>query len=355
MSFGNPNQLFMSVRLIIAVLFMLGGLFPVQVMYGQHTIYFSGDSVIKTRVVLISTDTLYLEQPNQLVKFSNSAVDLIFDNQGNYLTKFELLSNNQETRDYIGLFIKLALLPSNVAQNRVILKSGIQLSQPIDSISRDTLFLPNNRKIAKGDISVIIFKDGTHQTFDKSSKVARVLFDIRTSQKNTLPELDKKRLGQYQQKALSRVDEFGLYLQRIANKELDADEKDKAIDEACKLFLEDAVIEVSSKKTGKVTPYKIRDYLTRLKLLPHYGNVQISWTDINYVEEMKQTIDGNYMGTIRGAQRFVGYSSTGKVLYSDITNKEVQVQLKSYSKIVDGRPNRDWEVLLGSIGVVLTQ
>lgn len=342
-------------RPTVPVRLMLCCVFFSQLLYGQHTIYTSGDSVIQTRLVLITADTLYFEEYNQLVKYPNSAIDLIFDNKGNYLTKFELLSNNRETRDYIGLFIKLALPPKNQAEDRIVLKSGVQLSQPIDSLSRDTLYFPANKKISKEEISVIIFKDGTHQTFDKSLKVARVLFDIQTAQMNNLPELDKVQLKQYQQKALAKVDEFGLFVQRIANKELDADEKDKAIDEACKLFLEDAMIEVSSKKTGKVSSYKIREYLTRLKLLPRYGNIQLSWSDINYVEELKQTADGNYTGKIRGTQRFVGYSSAGKVLYSDVTSKEVQVQLKSYSKIVDGRPNRDWEVLLGSIGVVLTQ
>ncbi len=155
----------------------------------------------------------------------------------------------------------------------------------------------------------------------------------------------------YREKALRRVDDFSSYLNVITDKSLPSDEKDKAIEQAAKLFLPSATIEVTSVKRPGKRNYPIREYLTRLKLLP-YGSASIEWNEVQYVKELKQEADGNYYGTISGQQTFTGYGADGKkVMYSDVTQKNVKVKLQSYQKVIDGQEQFNWDVLLGNIGV----
>lgn len=165
------------------------------------------------------------------------------------------------------------------------------------------------------------------------------------------PILNEEEYKEYSRKAIQKVEEFGNYLSVIADKTKDADEKDKAIEQAVKLFIPNSTIEVSSVNRSNKNKYKVRDYLTRLKLLS-YGAVKLEWTDIEYVSELKQEADGNYYGLIKGQQSFIGYSEDGKqAIYSDVTQKNVRVKLQSYQKLVEGVEQSNWEVLLGNVGV----
>lgn len=155
----------------------------------------------------------------------------------------------------------------------------------------------------------------------------------------------------YREKALRKVDEFSSYLNIITDKSLPSDEKDKAIEQAAKLFLASARIEVTSANRPGKRSFSIREYLGRLKLLP-YGSASIEWNEVQYIKELKQEADGNYYGMISGQQTFTGYGADGKkVMYSDVTQKNVKVKLESYQKIIDGQEQFNWDVLLGNIGV----
>jgi hypothetical protein len=166
------------------------------------------------------------------------------------------------------------------------------------------------------------------------------------------PSLSEEEYQQYRTKAMQRVDEFGNYLNIITDKSLDGKEREKAIEQVVKMFLPNATIEVTTKDKPGSKKYKVRDYLTRMKLLP-YSSAKVSWSEIQYVSELKQEADGNYYGTITGQQTFMGYGGTGgtDVLYSDVTQKNVKVKLQSYQKVVDGQNVNNWDVLLGNIGV----
>ena len=168
----------------------------------------------------------------------------------------------------------------------------------------------------------------------------------------TKPTLNEEEYQQYRTKAMQRVDEFGNYLNIITDKTLDGKEREKAIEQVVKMFLPNATIEVTVKDKPGSKKYKVRDYLTRMKLLP-YSSAKVSWSEIQYVSELKQESDGNYYGTITGQQTFMGYGGTGgtDVLYSDVTQKNVKVKLQSYQKVVDGQNVNNWDVLLGNIGV----
>ncbi|KAB7728390.1 hypothetical protein F5984_18635 [Rudanella paleaurantiibacter] len=166
------------------------------------------------------------------------------------------------------------------------------------------------------------------------------------------PTLSDSEYESYRVKALQRVDEFSGYLNVITNKSIPLDRRDQAIEQAVRLFMPTATIEVTSTNRPGSRRYPIREYLTRLKLLP-YSRTNIEWSEIQYIRELTQAADGNYYGTITGQQTFTGYGGPGgrNVLYSDVTQKNVRVKLQSYEKTVNGEGQLNWQVLLGNIGV----
>ncbi|MFN4144991.1 MAG: hypothetical protein ACK4GN_04140 [Runella sp.] len=178
----------------------------------------------------------------------------------------------------------------------------------------------------------------------------------KSGKKSQKPSLNEEQLMAYREESLRRVDEFVQYLNIITNKSLEAEEKDKAIDEAAKLFLPNATIQVTSVNWSGIKTYPIRQYLSRLKLLP-YNSTKIEWHEVNYVSELTQAADGNYYGMISGTQTFTGYGEGGSddVMYSDVTRKNVKVKLESYKKNIDGQKEINWKVLLGNIGIAQDQ
>ncbi len=168
------------------------------------------------------------------------------------------------------------------------------------------------------------------------------------------PVLTDEQYRQYRNSALQKVDRFVEFLNVLANKEADAEEKEKAIDQAAELFLPDATIEVTSANKPGVRKYKVKDYLMRLKMIP-YASSSIEWSEIGYIKELTKAADGAYYGVISGQQTFNGYGGKNgeDVLYSDVTQKNVQVKLDTYKKPADGKMVVNWEVLLGNIGLVV--
>lgn len=156
----------------------------------------------------------------------------------------------------------------------------------------------------------------------------------------------------YSRKALQKTEELGTYLSIITNRSNSIEEAGKAVDQAVKLFInEDAEVEVSGPE-GR-NRYKVRTYLNRLKLL-NYDKVEISWTDISYVSDLKKGTDGNYYGIITLQQRFKGFRDN-EVVYGDITEKNIEVMMVPYQKSVNGEAEQKWDVFLSDVGVVVTK
>ena len=156
----------------------------------------------------------------------------------------------------------------------------------------------------------------------------------------------------YSRKALQKTEELGTYLAIISDRSNSMAEANKAVDLAVKLFInEDAEVEVSG-PDGR-DRYKVRTYLNRLKLL-NYDKVEISWTDISYVSDLKKGTDGNYYGVITLQQRFKGFRDN-KVVYGDLTEKNIEVMVVPYQKSVDGAMEQKWDVFLSDVGVVVTK
>lgn len=156
----------------------------------------------------------------------------------------------------------------------------------------------------------------------------------------------------YSRRALQKTTDLGTYLSIISDRSNSAAEANKAVELAVKLFIdENAQIEVSS-KDGR-DRYKVRAYLNRLKLLK-YDKVEISWTDISYVSNLKKGLDGNFYGVITLQQRFKGFIDN-QVVYGDLTEKNIEVMVVPYQKETDGTQEQKWDVFLSDVGVVVTK
>jgi hypothetical protein len=156
-------------------------------------------------------------------------------------------------------------------------------------------------------------------------------------------------------RALEKVNELKSYIITITDKKInDQDLKINAIELAVKLFeSESNLIEVSSKSTGKVTKYKVREYLNRLRVL-QYSKVEITWFDISYVSDFVRDEDGNYRGVIAIFQKFKGYIEN-RLVYEDITVRNMGVTIKNEEKFMGDRKVEYREVLLGDISVIETR
>jgi len=178
---------------------------------------------------------------------------------------------------------------------------------------------------------------------------APAVADTTKAAASDIPPFDKE---EFKQKAKDKVQRLTDYIKILCAKK-DDEEMNLALSQAILLFVnEDATVEVSSTNHDPVRK-KIRAYLTDLKLLP-YDKVEITWTNVQYVSDIKKRSDGNYSGMVQFEQQFKGYRD-GKLIYSDETSKKTLVILKTYEKNVNGNTQSLWDVLLGDIGVESTR
>jgi hypothetical protein len=157
-------------------------------------------------------------------------------------------------------------------------------------------------------------------------------------------------------KALQKTNQFATYIQAISSGNSSRETAAKSIDLACSLFLnEDARVEVSSLSSTVKNKYKIRDYLNRLQLKGgQYDKISIEYADVNYASKFKKGTDGNYYGVVTFVQKFKGFLD-GKMIYGDVTKRNMTVVLHQYEKAVEGGTEANWDVFLADIGVVETK
>lgn len=162
-------------------------------------------------------------------------------------------------------------------------------------------------------------------------------------------DLDQASYEQFKQKSLQKTDDLGKYLNLIANRSTDPAVANKAVDQAVSLFLSDSSTVETTKPNGDRDQQPVRTYLNKLKLLK-YSRVVIEWTDISYVSNLRRGPDGFYYGVISLQQKFSGFLDN-KLVYSDVTRKNVEVVLKTYKKEVDGETVELWDVFLNNVGI----
>ncbi len=160
----------------------------------------------------------------------------------------------------------------------------------------------------------------------------------------------------FRQKAVQKVDEFGRYIAMIVDPKTPSEKANSTIDLAFTLFVNEEVrVEVSNVNTGIKNKYKIRDYLKRLKLKgADYQEVEVSYADIGYASDFVKGPDGNYYGVVSFVQTFKGFVD-GKVMYGDVTQRNITVILKLYEKAIEGEKKKQWDVFLADVGILETR
>ncbi|WP_373511892.1 hypothetical protein [Persicitalea sp.] len=376
----NPRELLPG--LAGCILLGLGTATPAQ---AQEKFYWSNGSSFSNRIVEADERELKYEEkkgdtPHKRTEDRENVI-VAFNAYGMYLIIDKLPNDPETSRMTLKKFYNTTGCPTDV----LIRATPLEVIPATIRVEGEAINFLNeagkSTSINKNDLVAIIYKNGSHQllrepeeaksflnsAFDRvrrycSSKPPHKDPPIPDDEKETItkipekppgkPTLNEKEYQEYSKKALIVVEQFAEYLQVIASRNFSLNERDAAVKNALKLFLPDSKIKVSSKNRKGISEQTIESYLKRLKMLP-YGEVQIKWSNIEYVDQFKQADDGNYYGRIIGSQTFTGFSETGEsVKYSDVTRKDVKVKLQSYEKQVDGKDEVNWSVLLGNIGVV---
>jgi len=252
-----------------------------------------------------------------------------------YNERMEQVTSNKET-DQVS--------ESDVVQDREV----TEVSQEGESMGRGQK--PNTSSV----------DDNTSTGTSKPIETPSVVTDDATSYDNEAPSSDAKVVNEgpkmpvnekeFQNKALRKTQQFTNYLNRIIDKQASRFEANKAINQAITLFVNDTCyVEVSNVHTQRKTAYYIREYLYHIQELK-YDRVEVEWAEISYVGDIRLGPDGNWYGTVTYLQKFRGFRD-GQVVYEDKTLKRMEVILRSYEKVSEGKKELLWDVLLSNIAV----
>jgi hypothetical protein len=167
-------------------------------------------------------------------------------------------------------------------------------------------------------------------------------------------KLTEEEKADFKDKALRKTKALSNYISTIAEKSKDETQRNKAIDLAVKLFMdENNTVEVSSVNNKETKRFKIRAYLNKLKMLP-YARVTITWYDIFFASNFTKRPDGRYEAVATIYQRFEGTTNEGGK-YIDITKKNIQIIIEQIEIKTGDQVATVWEVFLGDIKVEETK
>lgn len=298
-------------------------------------------------------------------KFEKADLELILFSNGSYLTfpneykGTEGPAENRHSEDW------LLTKDQSIIACRISNGEGDPIEVVLSGGNQDRRF-----EVPKAQLSAILFANGRKQFLGSpASLVAAILkkeafkpaadFLAPFENKKTGSGEDKKFEGkleidqaskmQMQQRGLQKTKDLGKYLNLIANRSTETLDAEKAVDQAVALFLSDSSQVETKRPNGDRRQEFIRNYLTRLRLLK-YSKVEIEWSDIAYVSNLRKAPDGNYYGVISIQQKFTGYMDN-KPVFADVTRKNIEIVLKTYRKEVDGESLELWDVFLNNIGI----
>jgi len=145
-----------------------------------------------------------------------------------------------------------------------------------------------------------------------------------------------------------KIEEFQQHIIIIGNKEEPMEMRNLAEREALKLFIKDAIMEISSVKedgNSDIISRPIEKYLARLKALP-FTRVVIKFYDVAYVTDFIRGPDGRYYSTATIIQEFNGFDGDN-LIYSDVTKKEIEIIID----LVEDKffNEKRWKIFLGDI------
>ncbi|MDQ1089709.1 hypothetical protein [Siphonobacter sp. SORGH_AS_1065] len=166
--------------------------------------------------------------------------------------------------------------------------------------------------------------------------------------------LTEEKLRDFQTLTQQKVTEFQRYLAIISDPTQSDEVRELAIENAEKLFLPGAAMQVGTvKKQTLIQEYPLSIYLRRLKNLEKkYFDVSITFYDLAMVGDWEKTQTG-YVTTATYFQHFKGKGKDGKIAYEDKTIKHLDVDLRNRRDPF--YEEHRWTVLLGNIRVAEVQ
>lgn len=388
--------------------FTLAYLFSIAI-YGQDKIYMESD-IRQGKIVEISPTTIKynsLNNVNQTLIVQTKDALIVFNSKGDYLIPAKLDLNNGKAKEQVAQFLSNNNTAAEKDKDQVFTNKKIRIDGNITK-EDDNFVYVDTSKIDKNNIAVIIYKNGHQKVYGSIDTAAALLWVVQQKQApvsnaplpstanatedNKLPakenspaaanetgpnttttstsdptaKADSARLRafaaiagdispkDFETRAVQKTNKLNEYLKILCSKSSSYEQSNEAIDQSVNLFVsENAMVETSSIKKNTVNHYKIREYLTRVKLFK-YDKIEIEWTHVQYVSDLKLGADGNFYGVVTFEQEFRGYRDN-QLVYSDITRKNANVVLKTYKKSYEGTTKTIWDVLLSDIGVVYTK
>lgn len=380
-------------KLLKSIFFIfIFGLSFVADIQAQDYIYTIDNSILEGEVIAIKPSKIkYKRQKNQrgpTFKIDRDKVMMIFNRKGNYLVMSDLIENKGQADEMIDAF--MASVEDSVYHpyDKIITKNNeIILGEILGEDEKNMKYRTAEGKKASielADVFVVLRQDGSHKLWAYTAIASTTLSKVRSkinsfgdrlitvqttnkgkpdeatkvtgskaidARKNDDPdELNDIDFQLYSRKALEKTQELSRYFQIISSKNADFETSNKAIDLAVALFInEDAAVEVGDVKSVEKKKYKIRKYLENLKRLK-YDRVEINWTNVQYVSNLRKGTDGNYYGIVAFQQEFKGFID-GKMVYRNVTTKNMEVILKTYTKQIEGTAMLLWDIFLSDIGV----
>jgi len=162
--------------------------------------------------------------------------------------------------------------------------------------------------------------------------------------------LSREELNDFKNLTRQKVNELQNHIKVIGSKAEADENRDLAIEAALKLFIDDAIMQVSSARSKSIRTYPMSNYFYRLKALK-YDRVEITYYDIAYIGDFIHGADGKYYATATIYQKFKGWSGDN-IVYEDETVKKINIVLE-YTENQFYR-EKQWLVRLGDIEVLET-
>jgi len=144
----------------------------------------------------------------------------------------------------------------------------------------------------------------------------------------------------------NKVNELQNNIVIIGSKNEKEDIRNQAIKSALKLFIINAMMQVTN-KNGNIKSYGVEDYFYRLMSLP-YTKVEIRFYDLAYISNFRKGNDNRYHATATIFQEFKGFTGDN-VTYTDRTSKSIDIILE-YGEDEFFKVKR-WIVKLGNIKI----
>lgn len=158
---------------------------------------------------------------------------------------------------------------------------------------------------------------------------------------------------EFKKKALAKIKEFQGCLYILCDKKAANVSQDNAVDQAASLFVDGAIIEVSSVHSDEKKHLRVRDFLEKLRNL-RYERIVITFSHVDYVSNIRKGADGKYYGLVSFEQTFRAFSD-GRLIYEDETKKTTEVQLIVYERNLRGNAIQQWDVMLSDVEVLGTK